>query len=350
MAKRIEGQWERIIARERYGDYREYRIPGILPTPNGLLLVCEGRCGEGEEKLGDWGDIDILVLRIESDGEAREVLRIGESSQLPNGTMRTHNNPVLIPDGERVHLIYHRNYREVFMVTSEDEGKTWSCAREITETYRRFDYPWTVSATGPGHGIRMKTGRLVVPIWVANGKERENGTREHKPAVAGCIYSDDHGITWQTGHLVQGVISANETAVVELSDGKLLFCYRNRNPEFRRVIGISSDGGETLERQFVSDELRDPRCFAGLDACADGILFVNCDSEEKRTNLTVKFSSDEGNTWESIWEVDKMGGYADIAVVGEEIYLFYERTGYEPRSVRELVLKKGKLISESQSE
>lgn len=346
MAKRIEPQWEKIIAKEHCGDYREYRIPGILPTKTGLLLAFEGRRGEGEANLGDWGDIDILVLKYEQDGETREVLRIGESSQSPNGTLRTYNNPVLIPDEGQIHLIYHKNYRDVFIVTSEDEGMTWSSAREITETYRQFSCPWTVSATGPGHGIRMKTGRIVAPIWIANGKLRANGTREHKPAVAGCIYSDDHGITWQTGHLVQGVISANETAVVELQDGKLLFCYRNRNPELRRVIGISADGGESLERQFISEDLRDPRCFAGLGACAEGILFANCDSEEKRVDLTVKCSSDEGNTWETVWEVDRMGGYVDIAVVGEEIYLFYERTGYEPRSVRELVLKKGKFESE----
>ena len=54
------------------------------------------------------------------------------------------------PDGERLHLIYHLNYEQVFIITTEDLGETWTDPREITEGYRQPEYDWNVCATGPG--------------------------------------------------------------------------------------------------------------------------------------------------------------------------------------------------------
>ena len=202
MPGKIRTVEEKVLFRKGTGGYLYYRIPGILPVRDALLLVLEAR----NSRLGDWGDIDILILRRERDGELSQVHRIGESTLPPDGTMRTYNNPVLIPDGERVHLIYHKNYERAFLITSLDDGKTWSEAREITESYRRFPYEWNVCATGPGHGIRTGTGRLVAPVWLALGEVSRDGmTRAHAPSVAGAIYSDDHGETWQAGALAQGL-------------------------------------------------------------------------------------------------------------------------------------------------
>lgn len=175
-----------ILVSETDG-YIRYRIPGILPVKGALLLACEGRSG-----FTDWGNVDVLVYRLEIGGSLQLVLKVSRTTQLDTETT-TYNNPVLIPDGEKTHLIYHKNYEQVFIVTSEDGGKNWSNSREITDAYRKFPYEWNVSATGPGHGIQMKSGRLVVPIWLAKGKVLEDGTREHWPSVAGCAYSDDHG-------------------------------------------------------------------------------------------------------------------------------------------------------------
>lgn len=325
---------EQIILRGNTNGYEEYRIPGILVLSDALLLTCEARIGG----MGDWGDIDILVLRFEKDGSYHEVLKIGESDQIPDGRMRTYNNPVLIPDGERVHLIYHKNYEKAFIVTSEDSGKNWSEAREITETFREFPYQWNVCATGPGHGIQLKSGRLIAPIWIANGKVLEDGMRrEHWPSTAGCIYSDDHGVTWKCGFLVENVIDANETSVAQAEDGMLLFNFRNREAKYRRVLGISEDGGETLKQQWIADALVDPMCMGGMSADKDKIFFVNCNTENARTDLTVKCTKDLGKTWEVVWEIDQISGYADIAVIDEKMIVFYEHT--VGNKITELVLQ-----------
>ena len=87
--------------------FREPRIPGVLVTEDGTALLChEARAG----KNGDWGDIDVRVLRMEKGGPIREVLRLGESREPGDGRMRTWGNPTLIDaGGGRVLLLFNRN-------------------------------------------------------------------------------------------------------------------------------------------------------------------------------------------------------------------------------------------------
>jgi len=327
----LKPEWKRIILKKHSGGYREYRIPGLLPVDGALLLACEARA----EDTGDWGDIDVLILRMEPDGDPVEVLKIGASHLPADGTMRTYNNPVLIPDGEKVHLIYHINYERAFVVSSADSGRTWGRSREITSAYREFPFLWNCCATGPGHGIRMKSGRLVAPIWLAMGEEQSDGARRHWPSVCGCVYSDDHGETWHAGGLAGEMDSGNETNVVELSDGRLLFNHRSRNEIRRRMLSISADGGMTLAPARRAEALTDPQCFGGMEIFGDTVLFANCDSETKRVALTVRASDDAGQTWKPLWRVDSMGGYVDAAVQNNRLWLFYERVNYEDNCIVE---------------
>jgi sialidase-1 len=335
---KIIPQYAKTIFPHGADGYVERRIPGILPVEDGLLLVCEGRSVMGS----DWGDIDVLVYKVEGDGLPRLVYKIGESMLPPDGTMRCYHNPTLIPDGDLVHMIYHKNYARVFHIVSRDGGSSWSQPREITEVYRRFRYDWNVCATGPGHGIQMSNGRLVAPIWLANGQVLENGQVLHYPSVAGCVYSDDHGDTWHPGALAEDLCSGNETTVAQLPDGNLLLSIRHRGEVRCRMQAISTDGGQTLEKAWAAEDLPDPRCFGSLAAQPEGVLFANCDDSATRINLKVKFSPD-GNAWQTLWEVDPLGGYPDLAVVGDDVYLLYEHQLYEPNLVKDSVLAKGRI-------
>ena len=327
---------EKIIAKKESHGYREYRIPGIVWHQGKIFLAYEARA----EETGDWGDIDVVVLRLSPDGELQQVLKIGQSHLPKDGAMRTYNNPTLIPDGDRVHLIYHQNYERAFMVTSQNQGNTWSAPREITQTYRDFPFPWNVCATGPGHGLQMQNGRLIAPIWLANGKMRDNGTREHMPSVSGCIFSDDHGKTWHAGAMTKGITDANETCAALLADGRLLFNIRNRNEKMRRMLALSSDGGETFDRIWTAEDLVDPRCFGGMDADAQGnIFFANCHCENARTNLTLQTTDNAGENWRIMQEIDPKGGYADLSLQQGNLSIFYERYSPQRRIVDELVLK-----------
>lgn len=326
---------EQVLFSDHSGGYREYRIPGIVCMEGAALFACEARA----EDAGDWGDIDIIVLRVDGEQSPREVLRVGQSHLPKDGTMRTYNNPTLIPDGACVHLIYHLNYERVFIRTSPDGGCTWGEEREITDAYRQFDYDWNVCATGPGHGIQLRSGRLIAPVWLADG-EQIGQTRRHWPSVAGCIYSDDHGKTWQAGLTTPQLDSGNETSVCELADGQVLFNIRNRGEERLRALAWSQDGGETAHTVRLAADLPDPRCFAGMIAAEDKVWFVNCGSQEKRVDLTLRESCDSGESWHVLQKLDEMAGYADMAHDGEHLHIFYERHSYEEDIIKQLVWKR----------
>ena len=55
-----------------------------LPTV-ALLLACEACAGD----QGDWGDMDVLVYRLEKDGDLRRVWKAGQSGRTADGSMRT---------------------------------------------------------------------------------------------------------------------------------------------------------------------------------------------------------------------------------------------------------------------
>lgn len=332
---KTERTWR--IAQKEGNGYCCYRIPGILPTADGALLLC---CEERALGTGDWGDIDVAVFRMEEDGKCRKTLEIGQSRLSPDGSLRTYHNPVLVPDTNgRMHLIYHLNYARAFIISSADHGQTWGRAREITAAFQAFDYAWNVCASGPGHGVCMDNGRLIVSIWLANG-EMHGMTRSHAPSTAGCIFSDDHGNTWHPGALAQDacILNGNETAVEQLPDGRLLLNHRNMNADCHRVLSISTDGTR-IEKIWRCDGLPDPMCFGGQTAGKNGILFGNCMSQERRAHATVQYSGDAGEHWQAIWPVDSMGGYMDIAYARGHIYAFYEQYSYNSKMVEALVLK-----------
>ncbi len=262
--------------------YTEYRIPGIVEYKGEAVMCVEARAATGT----DWGHIDIMILGEEGKRhlfvpkgcETGE----GETNALTEGV--TLNNPVLFSAGDVLHLIFHVNYRDVMYTRSFDGGYTWAPLKDITTAYREFDYDWNVSATGPGHGIVLKDGRLLTPIWLANGEvvstSGEDYRIRHFPSIAGAVYSDDGGDTWHAGATFRDfddIFDCNETTCVEMNDGSILFNLRHRTPEPRcRLLGISMDRGENCFWLQPDMTLEDPQCFGSM-AVRDGeVYFTNC--------------------------------------------------------------------------
>ncbi|HIS85907.1 MAG TPA: exo-alpha-sialidase [Candidatus Faecivicinus avistercoris] len=295
---------------ERFGQggYRIYRVPSIVCTARGTLLVCyECRFG------GDWSAMDLALRRSADGGETwseRVILAPGR------GVDAVHNG-VLFVDGEAVHLIYHRNYRRAFHQRSDDDGRTWTPPREITDALQslRTQYNWTVFAAGPGHGLTMSTGRMVVPVWVSANREC---ITSHHPSVVTTLYSDDHGETWACGEIIWDApdfVDPNESVLAELPDGRIMINCRHETGKDARKVGFSPDGIRGWEGFHFDERLVDPVCAAGI-AQGDGRLwFVNCACrrEEGRVRLTVRESGDGGATWPKSREIAAEGGYSDIA-------------------------------------
>jgi sialidase-1 len=329
-----------------------YRIPGIVVTTKGTVLAyCEAR----RNNSSDWGEIEVHLRRSTDGGKtwlpsqhiAHKADRIegNPRKRTPEGAReQTVNNPVAIVDRETgaIEMLYCINYARCFSMRSTDDGLTWSQPVEITATFEPFrkHYDWTVIATGPGHGIQLKSGRLVVPIWLAYGKEGD-----HKPSAAATIYSDDHGRTWKAGELClpnEGDLgNPNETMITTLSDGRVMLVARSVSQASRKIITTSADGATGWTKPVFHEQLWEPICMASIIAHPSGVLlFSNPHTlaldkagkelpagRGKRQNLSIKLSRDDGKTW-PINKTLEAGpsAYSDLAVLPDGTVLcLYER-------------------------
>jgi len=332
------------------GGYAHYRIPGLVATPRGTVLVYAEARRTG---TSDWDDIDITLRRSPNGGRTFEppwkIERIAGVERNPvameckqgKPEWRTYNNPTAIAgrDG-RVHLLFCAEYARVFYMRSDDDARTFSKPVEITSTFEplRAQYRWRVVATGPGHGIQLKSGRLLVPVWLALGVDA-NG---HAPSVNGTIYSDDNGGTWRMGELAivnrTDFPDANESTVIERRDGSVVMNVRTGSERNRRVIVTSPDGISRWSEPHYDETLTDPICAAGLLSVPtrQGALwaFSNLDSTTRadgkrqaskdRRNLTLRLSHDEGATWPEAQVLEPgRAGYSDLAALADGTILCY---------------------------
>ncbi|MBL8222631.1 MAG: exo-alpha-sialidase, partial [Bryobacterales bacterium] len=118
--------------------YALYRIPGIVITPQGSLLVyCEARKSE----RGDWGTIDIMLRRSTDKGGTfgarrkissvegpveKNPVALAQNLATPNEV--TFNNPVAISDAKtkQVHFVFCVEYMRAFYMRSDDDGLTFT--------------------------------------------------------------------------------------------------------------------------------------------------------------------------------------------------------------------------------
>ncbi|MFN6310930.1 MAG: exo-alpha-sialidase [Planctomyces sp.] len=332
-------------------DVSLYRIPGIAVTTRGTILAwCEAR----RRSKSDWGEIEVHLRRSTDAGRtwsepqhiAHHGPRIaGTSGNATADAEQTVNNPVAIIDRETqaIEFLYCVNYSRCFTIRSTDDGVTWSAPREITAAFAAFrsECDWKVLATGPGHGIQLRSGRLVVPVWLAYG-----GVRDHHPSVSATIYSDDHGQTWQAGAIVVpdsgDFEDPNETILTELSDGRVLLISRNESKASRKLVSYSPDGATAWTTPQFHPELWEPICMASVASVPDKpgwVVYSNPytlardkqgqeipGGRGKRENLTIRLSRDFGRTWpvERTLEPGK-SAYSDLAFLPDgRLLCFHE--------------------------
>jgi sialidase-1 len=347
-----------------------YHIPGIVVTAKGTVLAwCEARKGGG-----DWSDIRILLRRSTDDGKTwsapKSIADVpGPKTKNPfsllvknvDPSQVTYNNPVLIADRDgAVHMLFCLEYMRCFYQRSADDGVTWSTPVEITGTFEKFRsaYDWKVLATGPDHSIQLRTGRLVVPVWLSTG----TGGNAHRPSVTATIYSDDQGKTWQAGDVAVPCtdewINPNETVAIELADGRVMLNVRSESKAHRRIVTTSKDGATGWSTPKFDDALMEPICMGGIvryslakDGGKNRILFSNPDNltradgkeepgkNRDRKNVSVKLSYDEGQTWAVTKPIEPGPSmYSDIAVTKSgTIICFYgrgDKPGFAGESLR----------------
>ena len=350
--------------------YKVFRIPAIIDAPNGdLLAFCEARQG------GDASEIDLVLKRSSDNGKTWGPIEVVQESDDFRSLFEGENIPAItignpapvvdllgIKNPGRIVLPFTLENDRVFVVHSDDSGKTWSDRREITKEVKLKEWGWY--ATGPVHSIQINRaphcGRLVVPC------DHRVGEAGQDRGVNGAhvIYSDDGGTTWQLGAVddtYDDGLNANETTVVELNDGSLYFNTRDQNGKAPGTRGEawSRDGGKTFEsrskdwKQFRPvGKVLDPPVVqsALLRAGNDLILFSGPDengpSGKGRSDLRIRFSTDEAETWRDGPIIHRgPAAYSDMVRLSDDtIGILYEagkKSAYE--SIRFTTIKRSEI-------
>jgi len=336
--------------------YAFYRIPGIVVTRKGTAIAyCEARKTTGS----DWDHIDVMLRRSTDGGKTwqpRQTLAAFDGKYARNPAAvkqklakegeRSLNNPVAIADANGdVHFLFCLDYGQCFYVNSKDDGETFSKPVNITPTFDKFSgaYDWKVLATGPGHGIQLTNGRLLVSVWLSTG----TAGNAHRPSCVSVITSDDHGATWQRGAIVareEDVANPSETVPVQLSDGRVLLNLRTEGPRRLRAFSISDDGATKWSRLQFDEGLPEPICMGSIlrlppgEPAKNRIVFANPNnpSSRERKNLSARLSYDDAKTWPIVKTIESgISGYSDLAAtVKGTILCFYERGGLEKNHFR----------------
>jgi len=308
-----------ILFTANAGPYRMHHVPGIVRTARGVVVVSiEARCGQRggkNEPNPDYRDHDILIRRSLDDGNTwlpeQRVLTYRDFGPGP-----LHNFQKIADRSGRLHAVVLHDYTRLFHLYSDDDGATWSAPVSEPEVLEQFrsTYNWKALATGCGHGIQLKSGRLLVPVWLS-----DNSVSSHLPSDVATICSDDGGATWHAGEFVCRTTSKfrwpSESMAAELPDGRVMINLRNESDERRRLVSVSPDGiSRWSAAQFVP-ELLEPVCEGALLAFPDPrdagktlLAFTNPHSQERkfvgptgnksdRVNLQLKLSTDLGQKW-----------------------------------------------------
>lgn len=321
--------------------YHTFRIPAIVRANNGdLLAFAEGRVNSPR----DHDDVDLVLKRSTDHGATWEPLQTVWGRD--DGGLITWGNPCPVVDRSngRVLLICSwENYR-VFVLSSDDHGRTWSKPSDITDgawnpAWARPPEPTLAIWTGPGIGIQLErgrhAGRLVIPVHL-----RRHPSKKSEENEAACFHSDDHGATWHYSDNTSGI--GNEPQVAELNDGRLLLNQRNQNAKTGpsgRLISYSKDGGKTWSASTTDAHLGGPAVQGSLlryawpdeTAATKGVLLFAVPAGPKRERMTVHASFDDGASWSHRRLVrEGFSAYSCLVRQGDgRIGLLYETENYK---------------------
>ncbi|MBN3298489.1 NEUR4 protein, partial [Amia calva] len=251
-----------------------YRIPALLYLPSSatFLAFCE------ERLTPDDAQAELLVMRrgtfyrnyVEwEDMRALGTARLqGHRSMNPcpvydefTGTVFLFFIAVLGHTPEALQLITGKNVTRLCYVSSQDQGRSWSAVTDLTQrTIGLAIKEWATFALGPGHGIQLKSGRLLIPAYAYHIDCRECfGKMCLTTPHSFCFHSDTHGRTWRFGEFVPNLATVEcQLVSVDQEDGtNVLYC-NARSTLGYRVQALSMDDGAVFQEGQLVQKLVEP--------------------------------------------------------------------------------------------
>ncbi len=300
-----------------------YRIPALVTAPNGDLIAA---IDERVLSCGDlkWNkDINIAIRRSADRGKTWSPIET--IVDFPLG--QSASDPSMIVDKSTGEIFLFYNYMDLdkekdvyyfHVISSRDNGKTWSAPRDITPEISEASWKHDFKFITSGRGTYTSDGQLLHTIV-----NLEKGLF--------VFASDDHGQSWRL--INHPLKPGDESKIVELPDGTWMVNSRV-NEAGIRYIHTSADKGQTWTTRPDS-ALVDPGCNASISRYGDLLLFSNVANEKERRDLTVKLSNDQGKTW----PIEKRiytgsAAYSSMSVLDDgSVALFFERNDYQTNSI-----------------
>ncbi|KAK9955368.1 hypothetical protein ABG768_015250 [Culter alburnus] len=220
-----------------------YRIPALVYLSDDQTFLA---FAEKRKTLSDTS-VEVLVMRrgTWNDGKKIKEVEWVSGHQVPTSACLPNHrsmNPcrvyerdsktlflffVCVPNGvsEYEQIRTNKCQGRLCYVTSKDAGKTWSHTTDLTaDVIGDQVKDWAPLAVGPGHGVQLKSGRLIIPAYAY----RYTG----KPDCTSCcclsfccftpyafaFYSDDKGSTWKAGKQMD--VESCECQMAEIIDDK----------------------------------------------------------------------------------------------------------------------------------
>ncbi len=304
-----------------------YRIPALVTATNGHLIAA---IDERVPSCGDlkWSkDINIAIRRSEDNGLTWSDIEI--IVDYPNGQSASDPSMIVDKETDEIFLFYNfmdlENEKDIYylhVIKSSDHGKTWGAQADITSQITKPEWHDDFKFITSGRGIQTSSGKLL--HCLVNLKNDLH-----------LFGSDDHGKTWFL--LNTPIKDGNESKVIELMDGSWMINSRI-NQGGMRYSHISTDDGMTWKTK-KEPTLADPGCNASIiryTSVEDGhkknrLLFSNANDKEKRQNMTIKLSYDEGKTWTKGKTIySGSSAYSSLTVLNNgEIGLFFEKDDHK---------------------
>jgi hypothetical protein len=207
----------------------------------------------------------------------------------------------------------------LLLISSRDYfGETWGAVSNLTSTMVAGGF--TSAIIGPGKGMQLPSGRLVIP---AHGPRL--GQKNDVDFNAAVMYSDDHAVTWKFGNMVPNPSHAkpDENMAAVLPDSTVVLAVRDSMAgnhsaaQPNRLFASSTDGGETFSELMLNPMLEGPVCQGSLLAVGDVLFFSHPFDAVARANGWIKFSTDVCPKCWWMWRQVTSGpfGYSSLSLI-----------------------------------